>query len=157
MTSPRIVVVDIEGTVTPISFVKEILFPYSRQRLSKFVTLAKAEFSNSQNANIQKWSAYIKGDVNRQAFLERALDWVSKGDIGAYMSSHRWRVIGYGAAAGVVMLALTSFVKFDFNPLNLRSPKTESVQTLFDLMKDPRTSPYTVDVLTANAAAATDL
>ena len=25
-----------------------------------FVTLAKAEFSNSQNANIQKWSAYIK-------------------------------------------------------------------------------------------------
>jgi enolase-phosphatase E1 len=33
------VVVDIEGTVTPISFVKEILFPYSRQRLSKFVTL----------------------------------------------------------------------------------------------------------------------
>jgi enolase-phosphatase E1 len=39
MTSPRIVVVDIEGTVTPISFVKDTLFPYSRQRLSKFVTL----------------------------------------------------------------------------------------------------------------------
>ncbi|HQZ98284.1 MAG TPA: DUF262 domain-containing protein [Pyrinomonadaceae bacterium] len=54
-----------------------------------FVTLAKAEFSNSQNANIQKWSAYIKGSANRQEFLERALDWVSKGDIGAYMSSHR--------------------------------------------------------------------
>jgi len=55
----------------------------------QFVTLAKAEFSNSQNANIQKWSAYIKGSANRQAFLERALDWVSKGDIGGYMSSHR--------------------------------------------------------------------
>jgi hypothetical protein len=54
-----------------------------------FVTLAKAEFSNSQNANIQKWSAYIKGSANRQDFLERALDWVSKGDIGGYMSSHR--------------------------------------------------------------------
>ena len=51
-----------------------------------FVTLAKAEFSNSQNANIQKWSAYIKGSANRQEFLERALDWVSKGDIGGYMS-----------------------------------------------------------------------
>jgi enolase-phosphatase E1 len=35
----RIVVVDIEGTVTPISFVKEVLFPYSRQRLSKFAIL----------------------------------------------------------------------------------------------------------------------
>lgn len=54
-----------------------------------FVTLAKAEFSNSQNANIQKWSAYVKGSANRQDFLERALDWVSQGDVGAYMSSHR--------------------------------------------------------------------
>ncbi len=54
-----------------------------------FVTLAKAEFSNSQNANNQKWSAYIKGTVNRQDYLERALDWVSKGDIGTYMSAHR--------------------------------------------------------------------
>jgi hypothetical protein len=54
-----------------------------------FVTLAKAEFSNSQNANIQKWSAYVKGSANRQDFLERALDWVSKGDIGGYMSQHR--------------------------------------------------------------------
>ncbi len=54
-----------------------------------FVTLAKAEFSNSQNANIQKWSAYIKGSANRQDYLERALDWVSKGDIGTYMSQHR--------------------------------------------------------------------
>lgn len=54
-----------------------------------FVTLAKAEFSNSQNANIQKWSAYIKGSANRQEFLERALDWVSKGDIDKYMSAHR--------------------------------------------------------------------
>ncbi len=55
-----------------------------------FVTLAKAEFSNSQNANIQKWSAYIKGSANRQEFLERALDWVSKGNIGDYMSRHRY-------------------------------------------------------------------
>ena len=54
-----------------------------------FVTLAKAEFSNSQNANIQKWSAYVKGGANRQEFLERALDWVSKGEIGGYMSRHR--------------------------------------------------------------------
>jgi len=54
-----------------------------------FVTRAKEEFSNSQNANIQKWSAYIKGSANRQEFLERALDWVSKGDIGGYMSQHR--------------------------------------------------------------------
>lgn len=54
-----------------------------------FVTLAKEEFSNSQNAYIQKWSAYIKAEVLRQGFLERALDWVSKGNIDSYMSLHR--------------------------------------------------------------------
>jgi hypothetical protein len=55
----------------------------------QFVTLAKEEFSNSQNANIQKWSAYIKGSANRQDFLERAFDWVSKGNVSDYMSLHR--------------------------------------------------------------------
>ncbi len=59
-----------------------------------FVTLAKAEFSNSQNANIQKWSAYIRGTVNRQDYLERALEWVSGGkdNIGEYMSRHRYDI-----------------------------------------------------------------
>lgn len=70
--------------------------PLSEQELNNaiysgpFVTLAKEEFSNSQNANVQKWSAYIKGSVNRQHFLERALDWVSKDNISDYMSRHRY-------------------------------------------------------------------
>ena len=54
-----------------------------------FVTLAKAEFSNSQNANIKKWSAYVSGNANRQDFLACALNWVSKDEVGAYMSKHR--------------------------------------------------------------------
>lgn len=70
--------------------------PLSNQELlnavysGPFVTLGKEEFSNSQNANIQKWSAYISGSANRQDFLERALEWVSKGEIGDYMSRHRY-------------------------------------------------------------------
>ena len=55
-----------------------------------FVTLGKKEFSNSQNANIQKWSTYIKGSVNRQAYFETALNWVSKGNISDYMAQHRY-------------------------------------------------------------------
>lgn len=57
-----------------------------------FVTKGKEEFSNSQNANIQKWSAYVKGSVNRQEFWETALEWVSgdKDNIGEYMSKHRF-------------------------------------------------------------------
>lgn len=70
--------------------------PLNEQELSNaihsgpFVTKAKEEFSNSQNANIQKWSAYISGDVLRQDFLRTALKWVSRGDIDGYMSQHRY-------------------------------------------------------------------
>lgn len=55
----------------------------------RFVTLAKSEFSNSQNIHVQKWSAYIHGVTNRQDFLAKALAWVSKGNVSDYMSRHR--------------------------------------------------------------------
>jgi len=54
-----------------------------------FVTAAKAEFSNSSNAKMQKWKSYVKGDERRQQILKTALEWVSKGDIDGYMSVHR--------------------------------------------------------------------
>ena len=57
-----------------------------------FVTAGKKEFSNSQNAKIQKWSAYIKGTALRQDFWATALEWVSGGkeNVGEYMSKHRF-------------------------------------------------------------------
>ncbi|MDR2046813.1 MAG: DUF262 domain-containing protein, partial [Clostridiales bacterium] len=58
----------------------------------EFVTLAKAEFSNSRNANVQKWSAYVSGSANRQDFLAAAFNWVSasKGQSAEkYMAGHR--------------------------------------------------------------------
>ena len=95
----KLLIYECEGTETEIKQWFETIniagVPLNSQELlnaiysGQFVTRAKAEFSNSQNANIQKWSAYVKGSVNRQEFLERALDWVSKGDIGGYMSAHR--------------------------------------------------------------------
>lgn len=55
----------------------------------QFVTLAKAEFSNSSNSNVQKWSSYVAGNVRRQDFLATALKWVSRGNVEVYMSEHR--------------------------------------------------------------------
>lgn len=54
-----------------------------------FVTAARAVFSNSNNANMARWRTYVGGDPRRQAILERALDWVSDGDIEDYMAQHR--------------------------------------------------------------------
>jgi hypothetical protein len=95
----KLLIYECEGTETEIKQWFETIniagVPLNSQELlnaiysGPFVTIAKAEFSNSKNANIQKWSAYIKGSANRQEFLERALEWVSKGRIGTYMSTHR--------------------------------------------------------------------
>lgn len=57
-----------------------------------FVTAAKAEFSNSANAKMQKWKSYVKGDERRQQILKTALEWVSEGNIDGYMSAHRKNV-----------------------------------------------------------------
>ena len=58
----------------------------------EFVTAAKRVFSNSRNAEVQKWSHYVKGDVKRQDYLEEALRWVCDSrqvSIDDYMSRHR--------------------------------------------------------------------
>jgi hypothetical protein len=57
-----------------------------------FVTEAKKEFSNSQNANQQKWAAYVKGDPKRQEVLAVALKWVADSHgqtVDAYLAQHR--------------------------------------------------------------------
>ena len=55
-----------------------------------FVTLAKSEYSNRGNSNIQMWANFIKGSVNRQDFLNAALKWISNGKICEYMEAHRY-------------------------------------------------------------------
>lgn len=54
-----------------------------------FITAARSVLSNSQNSNVQKWSAYLKGSANRQDYLATALSWVSDGHTEEYMSVHR--------------------------------------------------------------------
>lgn len=55
-----------------------------------FVTMAREVFSNTGNANMNRWQTYVKGDPKRQMILEMALDWVSEGDIDGYMAKHRY-------------------------------------------------------------------
>jgi hopanoid biosynthesis associated RND transporter like protein HpnN len=61
------------------------------------------------------------------------------------------------AVAGVICLGLMTLVRFDSDPINLRSPKVESVSTLRDLMKNPQTSPNTIDIAEPSLAAADTL
>lgn len=77
--------------------------------------------------------------------------------VDEYVLSHRRLVIGLGIAAAVVSAAALPLLHFDFNPIHLRSPRVESVATLFDLMSDPEQSPNTLEAARPDLAAADQL
>jgi len=56
--------------------------------------------------------------------------------------------------AAVAAAIVAPRVSFDFDPLNLKSPQTESMSTLIDLMADSRTSPYSIEILAPDLAQA---
>ncbi|HJS45698.1 MAG TPA: MMPL family transporter [Rhizomicrobium sp.] len=88
---------------------------------------------------------------------EEEVGFTALAPLDDFMTRHRKRVIRIAAVAGVISLGLTAFVQFDSNPLNLRSPKVESVSTLLDLMKNPQTSPNQIDVPAFSLIAADEL
>jgi hopanoid biosynthesis associated RND transporter like protein HpnN len=57
----------------------------------------------------------------------------------------------------VAAIALSSQLQFDSDPLDTKNPNTEAMRTLRDLINNPLTNPYTIDVLTPTAAAAAAL
>jgi hopanoid biosynthesis associated RND transporter like protein HpnN len=73
------------------------------------------------------------------------------------IEQHRIKFLAAFAVISLIMLGLCFFLRFDFDPLNLKDPKTESVSTMLELMKDPDTSPYTIDILAENLEKAEQL
>lgn len=67
-----------------------------------------------------------------------------------------WRVVVVAAfavlAAGGV--AASPWLEFDSDPLNTKNPNTEAMRTLRDLIGNPITNPYTIDIMTASPAEA---
>jgi uncharacterized protein len=74
--------------------------------------------------------------------------------IDNYVLGHRVLVVGIGALAALICAFLLPLVRFDSNPIHLRSPDAESVATLLDLARDPEQSPNTLEVIRPNLAAA---
>lgn len=69
------------------------------------------------------------------------------------LGRRRW-VVGGSVLAGIGCAALLPLLTFDFNPIHLRSPKSKSVSTLFDLFHDPDVSPDTLEAVRPNLPAA---
>ena len=74
-----------------------------------------------------------------------------------FLDRRRNWVVGTTLAAVILGLPLLKDLRFDFNPLNLRSKHVESVATLLDLMRDPDTTPNTIDILESDLPQAVAL
>ena len=65
------------------------------------------------------------------------------------MRLHRFRlpVLALFGAIAVTGAVLTPRLTFDSDPLHTKNPNTEAMRTLFDLMDNPLTNPYTIDII----------
>jgi len=68
--------------------------------------------------------------------------------VDRFLERHRVAIVIGTLAVSLAGLPLLYFMKFDFNPMNLRNPKAESIATFLDLRKDPNTGANAVNVLT---------
>jgi hopanoid biosynthesis associated RND transporter like protein HpnN len=71
-----------------------------------------------------------------------------------FLEKHRVIIIVGTILIAVAGLPLLYFMKFDFNPINLRNSKVESIATFLDLRKDPNTGANAINVMTNSEADA---
>ncbi len=62
-----------------------------------------------------------------------------------------------GLVAGALAIFTIPLVRFDFDPINLKDPKSESVETFFDLLSGDKTSPYVIQILADDASEAAEI
>jgi uncharacterized protein len=77
--------------------------------------------------------------------------------LDSFLLRRRRLVLSAAGFLALTSVAPLSRLAFDFNPLNLRSSKVESVATILDLMRDRTTSPFTIDVLAPSLMEAQQL
>lgn len=83
---------------------------------------------------------------------EVGLPWLRGADV--HVQRGRRAIVAAAGTFAVIALAVAPGLNFNFDPLRLRNPKTESVATFLELQADPDTNPNTLDLVAPNLAAA---
>ncbi|WP_454618007.1 hopanoid transporter HpnN [Bradyrhizobium cenepequi] len=71
-----------------------------------------------------------------------------------FLEKHRVAIIIGTLALVIAGLPLLYYMKFDFNPINLRNSQVESIATFLDLRRDPNTGANAINVMTRSEADA---
>jgi uncharacterized protein len=74
--------------------------------------------------------------------------------VDEFLERHRVIIIVGTLLVALAGLPLLYFLRFDFNPINLRNSKVESIATFLDLRKDPNTGANAINVMTNSDADA---
>lgn len=74
--------------------------------------------------------------------------------VDRFMAKHRYAIVITTLIVAFAGTPLLRHLHFDFNPLNLRSKKVESVSTLLDLYKEPWTGMNSIEILSPSLDAA---
>jgi uncharacterized protein len=82
------------------------------------------------------------------------LGYAALAPVDRFLERYRMPVLIGTAAVVVAALPLLYFLRFDFNPIHLRNPKTESIATYLDVRSDPAVGANAVDVLAGTQAQA---
>jgi hopanoid biosynthesis associated RND transporter like protein HpnN len=77
--------------------------------------------------------------------------------VDRFMERHRIAIVASTLGVAILGLPLLYFLHFDFNPINLRSAKVESIATYLDLRRDPNTGTNAVEVIAPSQAAAKEI
>ena len=82
------------------------------------------------------------------------LGYAALAPVDRFLEKHRVPVIALTLLVAVAGSPLLMYLRFDFNPINLRSPKVESIATYLDLRRDPNMNSHTAEVMVPSVAAA---
>ncbi len=63
------------------------------------------------------------------------------------VAAYRRPILGVFLGLAVLAAGLSPMLRFDSDPLNTKNPNTEAMRTLRDLIANPLTNPYTIDIL----------
>jgi hopanoid biosynthesis associated RND transporter like protein HpnN len=82
------------------------------------------------------------------------LGYAALAPVDRFLERHRMAILIVTAVVVVAGLPLLYWLRFDFNPINLRSPKTEAVSTYLSLKNDPDAGTNDIQVLEPSLQAA---